>query len=73
MKKNNKHESGVIFEDVKEKRKYLFGLGNIDLAQRIFEGLTRDRTFNSNTEIIVKGNDYLYLILALQKNAKLLE
>ena len=46
--------------------------GKIEFAQKIFEGLTNGRTFNSNTEIIVKGNKYLELILALQNNAKLL-
>ena len=71
VEKNNKHESGVIFEDVKKEKKYL--LENIQFAQRIFEGLIKGGSFNSNTEIIVKGNDYLNLILALQKNAILLE
>jgi flagellar biosynthesis GTPase FlhF len=71
VEKTNKHESGVIFEDVTDKKEYLFGLGNIEFAQRIFEGLTGDK-LNSNKEIIVKGKKYIELILALRRNATLL-
>jgi hypothetical protein len=75
VKETNKHESGVIFEDVIEEKKYFIGSGQIEFAQQIFELFT-ERKFYSNTKEItfyVNGDDYLNLILTLKKNAKLLE